>query len=419
MSEIKHSVPSKPPTYRWVVLLVFALNGLLSQIFWLNFASINSLVAQHYGVTTTQVDLLSLMFMVVYLVVGPFSSLLIDARGFRVGASVGVILTAGFGFLRFFAGATTSFTLLIIFQIGVAAGQPFLYNSISKLAARWFPPEERATASGLTNLGFFVGMLVGFILPPILYPLGMSTMLLILGIVGLGIATLFLIYGKDHPEIPYGDTTPIPLKQVLKDLGKLLRMRFAVSLAVVAFLALGSFNTIATLIQYITGIPNVSPDDSGTLGGILILAGIIGLIIIPAISDKWYKAKKAYARKLFVILGNVIAIPVSILVAVTTDFVTVLILMGILGFFVLPSFAIALQWIVEQTVPIQESESNNLLMYAGQISGILFIFMVPALFNTPIGSTPMYSSAMFFFAILDVISVLLLVLIKETKRKAD
>src|SRR4030042_712923 len=103
MSEAKSSLPAKAPPYRWVVLVVFMLVGLMNQIFWINFASINKEVADHYLVLPTDVDLLSLCFMVVYLVVGPFASIIIDSRGFRVGVSIGAILTGGFGFLRYFA----------------------------------------------------------------------------------------------------------------------------------------------------------------------------------------------------------------------------------------------------------------------------------------------------------------------------
>lgn len=423
MIESNSLAPQSAPRYRWVVLLVFALNGLLSQIYWLNFAAITNLTAQYYGVDPTAIYLLSLMFMVVYLVVGPFSSLLIDARGFRVGTSVGVVLTAGFGFLRVFATGPGDFWLLVIFQIGIAAGQPFLYNAISKMGARWFPPGERATAVGLANLGFFVGMLVAFAVPPLL--IGQDgnpfILLLTLGILGLVIAGLFLAFGKDHPVIPFGDTTVIPMRQVLGDLKNLLKMRFAIVLAVTALIALGSFNAITTLLQNITGDPAVAADLPGTLAGYLgagmILAGIVGLLILPALSDKLFKLGKNYARKAIMVLGFIAAAPISLAIGLVKDFTVLIVLTAVFGFFILPAFAVALQWIAEQTAPIPESESNNLLMYFGQIGGILFILLVPVLFNTGTIAIPNYSNAMYLFAVLGLITILLLISIKERKSR--
>jgi MFS family permease len=418
MSQSDPVSQGKAPSFRWVVLLVFAVNGMLSQIFWINFASINLNVAGYYGVSTTAVDLLSLMFMVVYLVVGPIASIIIDSRGFRMGAGLGAILTGGFGFLRYFASGPSNFALMVVFQIGVAAGQPFLYNAISKVAARWFPPGERATAAGIANLGFFVGILLGFILPPALLDLGFPTMMLIFGILGIIGVILFIIFGKDHPDVPYGDIAPIPWREVVGDLRKLLRMRIAMVLAIMSLVGVGVFNALSTFIQYISGVYPVSSDDAATLGGLVIIMGIIGAVILPAMSDKLFKAGKSYARKIFLVIGLFVSVPCSILIAAITDLTSMFVIMAIYGFFTLPTLAIGMQWIAEETAPIPESESNNLLMYAGQIGGIIFILSVPILFGTyPSPGIPQYSNAMFLFAGLYAIIATLL-LVTRTRRSA-
>ncbi len=411
------SQATKAPPYRWVVLLVFAINGMLSQVFWINFASINEEVASYYGVPTTSVDLLSLMFMIVYLVVGPFASLLIDSRGFRLGAGVGALLTGGFGFLRYFATGPGNFSLMIGFQIGVAIGQPFLYNAITKVAARWFPPEQRATASGIANLGFLVGILLGFVLPPFLWAYGLPNMMLIFGLLGVVGMILFAVFGKDHPKIPYGETTPIPVKIVFRDLKQLLKMRFALVLAIMALVDLGAFNALSTFIDYITGIYPTTPDEAALLGGFAVIMGIIGSVVFPSISDVLFKKRKTYARKLFLVVGLMAAAPISIAIGVVSDLSTMYILLAVFGFLTVPTLAISMQWIAEETAPIPESESNNLLMYFGQIGGIVFILMVPALFTAfPSPAIPLYSSAMFMFAVLYVIISLLVLFIKKDIR---
>ena len=58
------------------------------------------------------------------------------------------------------------FTWVIIAQIGIAIGQPFLLNAMTTVAARWFPIRERATASGLGSLAMYFGIILGMALTP-------------------------------------------------------------------------------------------------------------------------------------------------------------------------------------------------------------------------------------------------------------
>lgn len=399
------------------MLLLFALNGMFTQVYWLNFAAIRKDVGTLYNVPLTDVDLLSTIFMIMYLITGPISSIIIDGRGFKIGTSTGVILNGGFAFLRVFAVGPGSFWLLVTFQAGVAAGQPFMYNAISKLCARWFPPAERATASGLANLGFFVGMLLSFLFSPMLFEsFGLQGMLLVFGISGLAIAIAFVILVKDHPAIPYGDTRRLSMKEIMHDAKLLFKNRFALVHAVLGFIGIGFFNMVFTLIQNITAVPNVSDDDAGLLGAVALISGIFGLLILPALSDKLFKAGKSYARKLFMVLSFTVATPTMFIVAMVSDLTTVYVLMAMLGFFLLSSFAIAMQWVAEGTAPIPESQSNNLLMYMGQIGGILLIWLVPILFSS--GTTPvMYNNAMFLGAAFMAICLFLIfVFLKDKKR---
>jgi len=416
----EQTIPQKAPPYRWVVLVLFALNGMFTQVYWLNFAAIRLDAATLYNVPPTYIDLLSSIFMIVYLVTGPISSLIIDGRGFKIGTSIGVILNGGFAFLRVFAVGPGSFWLLLIFQAGVAAGQPFMYNAISKLCARWFPPAERATASGLANLGFFIGMLLSFLFSPILFLLpgvGLQGMLLVFGIGGLAIAILFVILVKDHPTIPYGDTRRLTMTEMMHYSKLLFRNRFALVHAVLGFIGIGFFNMVFTEIQNITAVPNVSPDDAGQLGAVALISGIIGLLLLPALSDHLFKAGKSYARKLFMVLSFTVATPTMVMVGFVSDLTTAYVLMAILGFFLLSSFAIAMQWVAEGTAPIPESQSNNLLMYMGQIGGIILIWLVPTLFNSGTIINPMYNNSMYLGAAFMAICLFLIfVFLKDKKR---
>ncbi len=55
--------------YRWVMLSVFMLVIFINQVSWITFAPITGPAAAFYHVSDLQIGLLSLMFMLVYIVV--------------------------------------------------------------------------------------------------------------------------------------------------------------------------------------------------------------------------------------------------------------------------------------------------------------------------------------------------------------
>ena len=137
--------------YRWVILLCMIPALAMVDVYWVTFAPITSETAEHYHVSPLSVALLSMSFMIVYVFATFPASWLVDTKGFRVCVGTGALLIAVFGMLR--GVYASSFTIVTIAQIGIAAGQPFLVNSITKVAARWFPVNERAMATGIAALG--------------------------------------------------------------------------------------------------------------------------------------------------------------------------------------------------------------------------------------------------------------------------
>ena len=123
--------------YRWVVLLAFMLVVVVNQLLWITFAPITSSAAKYYGVSDLSIGLLSMSFMIVYIIISIPASWAIDTYGIRVAVGIGAALTGIFGLLR--GLWAVDYTLVLISQIGIAVGQPFILNAITKVAARWFP----------------------------------------------------------------------------------------------------------------------------------------------------------------------------------------------------------------------------------------------------------------------------------------
>jgi sugar phosphate permease len=184
--------------YRWVMLSVYMFIVAVNQLLWITFAPITVDATRYYGVTDLQIGILSMCFMIVYIVVSFPASWMIDTYGIRIGVGIGAVLTGVFGLVR--GLAATNYTLLLFSQIGIGIGQPFLLNAITKLAARWFPIEERATASGLGTLAMYIGILIAMLLTPFLTKnAGINGMLYIYGVMAIAAALTFLFLARENP----------------------------------------------------------------------------------------------------------------------------------------------------------------------------------------------------------------------------
>jgi len=392
MSESQYAVTS----YRWVVLGVFMIAEALNQLLWINFASISPDAAAYYGVTLADIDLLSMIFMIVFIALTIPASWVIDTKGFRIGASIGAVLTGVFAFLRIFAG--TDYTMIFVFQAGIALGQPFLMNAISKFSAQWFPEGERAIATGLGTMAVFIGIFFGLLLPPLLVGFGgVSTVVLTLGIVSIIGMTVFLIFAREKPAKPPGPAAIEKKTFVFEGIKGLLRNRDFLILMVLFLIGMGSFNAISTFIVPIVG----SRGDPGLLGALIIVGGIFGAFIISGLSDKYRK------RKIFLVLAMAAAFPLLFGFTFVAIYPLLIVIALILGFFVMSTLPIGLEFAAEQTAPIPEGTSNGLLIMMGQVGGIIFILsFLPPTFD----ATNMYIAMIILALFLAVAFVLCLIL---------
>ena len=184
--------------YRWVVLVAFMFVIAVNQLLWITFAPITGVAASYYGVSDLSIGLLSLSFMIVYIFVSIPASWVIDTYGFRWAVGIGAVLTGVFGFTRGLAAG--NYNLVLISQIGIAIGQPFILNSLTKVAARWFPIQERATASGFGSLSMYLGIVLGMVVTPFLVQgTSINSMLFIYGVVAAVAAVVFLVFSRERP----------------------------------------------------------------------------------------------------------------------------------------------------------------------------------------------------------------------------
>ncbi len=90
--------------YRWVVLVLFMLPAIATQLQWITFAPIATDAAALYtGGNTESIDLFAVIFMLAYIPMSFPASWCIDTLGLKWGTGIGVIILGLSGFLRMFA----------------------------------------------------------------------------------------------------------------------------------------------------------------------------------------------------------------------------------------------------------------------------------------------------------------------------
>src|SRR5215208_5227948 len=357
--------------YRWVVLAVFMFINLTIQMLWITYAPITGPAAAFYGVSDLQIGLLAMSFMIAFIPLSIPVSWLIDTYGFRLAVSIGAVLMGIFGLARGFAGA--SYSLVLWSTIGIAAAQPFLLNAWTKVPANWFAIEERATAVGLVTLAKLVGTALGLVLTPVLTEtVPLPTVQLIYGGIAAFSAILFVIFARETPPTPPGPAGSEVRALMLDGLKHALTVKPFLLYLFVSFIGLGIFNGVTTWVENIIRPRGFTPTDAGTLGALMLFGGILGAVIIPPFSDKQRK------RQPYILFGLLLAIPGLIGLTYATSSWLLFVSAFAMGFFLVSTSPIGMQYAAEVTQPTPEGTSNGLIQLFGQAS-VIFVYIMEAL----------------------------------------
>ncbi len=355
--------------YRWVILALYFLITVIIEIQWLTFASIASAAQDFYNVTALKVDFLSMIYMIVFIILSIPASYIIDTYGLKRGLAIGAILTGVFSLMK--AVFAESYVMVAIAQTGLAAAQPFILNALTKVGAQWFPKNERATVVGIGSLAQYIGIIIALALTPVLISQGnagsfdLKQMLIFYGVISVAGSILLLLFFKEKPPTPPSTLEEAVRISPIDGMKKIVRSIDMRLLLLMFFIGLGIFNAVSTCIDQICG--SLSMEETGMVGGVMLVGGVLGALIIPPISDKVEK------RKPFLILCMALMLPGLIGLTYFTAFTPLLISGFIFGFFIMSAGPIGFQYGAEKSYPAPESISQGFILLAGQVSGILFV----------------------------------------------
>jgi FLVCR family MFS transporter 7 len=299
------------------------------------------------------------------------ASWVIDKYGYRLSLIIGALITAVFGILRFVF--SDKFTLVMLMQFIIAIGQPFLLNISTKVPANWFPVNERSIASGILTMAQYMGFVVAMVLSPILADsFGIPSLYMVFGVLACICALVAIVFTREHPVMPPG---PEAEKEDLSisSMIKLLKNLNFVYVLIIVFISMGIFNTLLTLIEGILKPRGITMEEAGIVGAAFVIAGVMGAVILPIISDKLRKRTPLF------FVGITLMVPLYLGIAFIPDFIPVTIVSALAGFTIMGVAPILFQHGAEVAYPVKEGTSFGLILLMGQISGALFVVIFEAI----------------------------------------
>jgi predicted MFS family arabinose efflux permease len=352
--------------------MAFTFVSAVTQLVWLNFAPLISLVVERYGVAEWWAKWLVEAFPLIYIFLSLHAGGLIDRLGCRKVVGRGALATAAFSILRIY---DDSFWLLFAAQIGLALAQPYVTNGVSKLVSDWFDESRGAVATGIATMGLFLGMAVAMVATPALVAATSLRMaMLVFAVVATLAALLFLLVVSDPPTEQAASAAPA------KTFKQLMQSRDLVIVLMLALLGLGIFNGLMTWLEVLLKPQGIDAEQAGLVGGALIVGGIFGAAAIPALSDLVRR------RKPFVIGCTAVAVLLIVPLCRASQLPTLLVLAAAFGFCFLPAYALLLEMCSELAGHASAGYATGLLMLAGNAGGVLIIEGMHVLMDE--GKTP-------------------------------
>jgi cyanate permease len=372
-----NTLEGRAPAYRWVVLFVYALLQFVAILLNFTFAPVTGEAVIFYGVTPLQIGFLSMISLIVTLFLQIPGSYAVDTWGIRRSVGLAAVLLGVFGFAR--GVFAHSYAGVMICTWGFCLSNPFVFNSMTAVAARWFPLEERAAAVGGALMALYCGLIVAMGATPLLTArYGIAGMLRCYGVVSLIAALAFLFFAREAPAAAFNDCQ-VERESVLVGVRGMFTRSANLRLLLVWFITLGAWNALMTWVEQMIAPRGFSSVEAGAVGAAMQAAGIAGCLVLPFLSERLRK------RKLFLLMSCLSLLVALAGFAFASSYGILLAAVACYGFFGMGGSAVSYQYATEVSYPVPEATCQGLLIWAGQISGILFIYGMDV-FRTPSGA---------------------------------
>ena len=411
--------------YAILIVIIFFLLNFINGMHWVTFASCAAKFGKFYNLNDLEVDILSLVFMALYLFTSYPGSWIIDKKSMRWGLNISAILLIIGALLKIFIN--TSIAFAYIGQIITAVFQPAILNSPAKLAATWFNEKWRVLITSICCLSNTIGVMFGYIVhtfvieedteDPKIFKDDFESYLKLELIITIVCCVVFVIFMREKPKNPPSNSQLNrdinENKSTFEEVKKLFANKNFVYLFISLSCIVGYVNIIATIFNAYMAMYDITDTQASYISGIANFLGIITSVIVAAIIDK----NKRYT--IILLLCNILSIVLYIITIIILELVKskyLYIILGVLFSLVIgvaiPIYTSGMDLVCEITYPIGESTSDGAIMVGNQLIGIIGI-IITALLRTYLEKVKVLSNI--FCILLFVISLICLFFLHRAK----
>ncbi|KAF3213896.1 hypothetical protein TWF192_010615 [Orbilia oligospora] len=374
---------------RWVGLATLMLMNIMISWGWITFAPVSTSTQDFFRLEkASSVNWLSTVIFLAYICMSPVVIYTLRHLGVRAA----LLFAAGFSitgvWLRFIGARVGSshgghFPVVMVGQILIGFGQPFVLSAPAYYSDLWFTSKQRITANALISLSNPLGAALGQLIDPFLVsrPGDIPSMLLYIAIITTVVtAPVFFVQGKPPtPPCPSSAQEKLPFRSAFP---KILQSVEFWLIFIMFSVLVGFFNASSSLLNQILEPYGYSENEAGIGGAVLIVVGLLASAVVSPIIDRTHTFLLAIR-----ILVPIISICyIALIFAPTSRSLAppyiVLAFLGAASFSLLP---LSLEFVVEITHPVSPEITSTILWSGGQLLGAAFILSMTALTDNETG----------------------------------
>eukprot|EP01104_Vermistella_antarctica_P018879 TRINITY_DN7176_c0_g1_i1.p1 TRINITY_DN7176_c0_g1~~TRINITY_DN7176_c0_g1_i1.p1 ORF type:complete len:490 (+),score=103.94 TRINITY_DN7176_c0_g1_i1:231-1700(+) len=404
---------------RFLVLGSYMICSLALNLAMFTFNPIIEVVEEWYGVSSLQVDLLTMVFLISGFSFRFPAMWIMDYAGlgkaiwFAAGCSC-----LGF-WIRFLGSGPDGYWLVLAGQSVIAVGQAFVDIAPPKIAGRWFPPNERTTATAVGLSPLYFALLIGYVSTTAVVGEGedLFLYLLVTAIASSVALVLIVLFFRGRPPMPPSMSAaarPFPFFQGIVKVFSNINFLYLFAVFVTAGGIAFTFSALITqLVQ-----PNYSSHQAAKFVVVWVFFALLGAVAVGPVIDRKLASYRACA--LTCMVANLVAVLSFVLsmqflpselwgVSSTWVIYMIMALLGLSG----AAIPAVIEGTIEASYPVPEATVMGVLFFGMNVSAMLFILYMNWLIK--IWGSPTLANWSVFFGIL--IGAGCLVLYKEENNR--
>ena len=377
--EEKEWVIYQETPFRFCVVISYCLLSFANALGWVTYSSTADKYKEAYNLTSNQVNMFGLIYMILYPIVCIPEAYLVDNVSTYLALSLSSFTTLLGSLLKAFPN---KLYLAYIGQVLCSLFQPVILNSPAKISAVWFKDENRAKITTVCVISNNLGVMFGIIFHTFFinddsenqnYKTQFEKYVLAEFILTtiFCLPTFFLVRNK--PKIPVSPSQnqykAPPLKKSLK---LLFTNKNFIILLVCFTCVIGIWNMYGTIFTPYMAKYDISDNRAAIISSIANFVSIFFAMVGSYILDKTKKFR------FILLICNLCALIIMILFTFLLEFVknldvvfafSILLYSSLVGFLI-TIHTNGMDYVCELTYPVGESQSGGIIMSMNQIFGI-------------------------------------------------